>query len=170
MSSESDLVKEFIQEAHTIIQECLDLLDELEQTPDQFKSLDIYGNKMDRIMGTAENIRFLYPEKTSLVLIHDYTKICKTVAYNATAIQNNPAFVITVIGFLLDATELLLHLIEKCESPIEELKSQLKTTFIDRLKWISSKFSESYKGSVGLGRDGMSQDSINDLLKKMGVS
>lgn len=50
-------------------------------------------------MGTSENIRFLYPEKTSFELIHDYSKICKTVAYNSTTLQNNPTFVTTIIGF-----------------------------------------------------------------------
>ena len=169
MSTDQDLVKDFIDESKKLIDECMDLLEELEQKPQQYKSLDVYGNKMDRIMGTSDNIKFLFPEKTAFSLITDYTKICKRVAYNTTMISNNLSFVTTVISFLMDATETLALLIRKCEATAEEAKSQINPAFIERLKWLSGKFKEDYKGSVGLGRDAMNQDSINDLLKKMGL-
>ena len=169
MSSDQDLVKDFIEESKSLIEECLQLLETLEESPQQFKSLDIYGNKMDRIMGTSENIQFLLPEKTAFSLITDYTKICKTVAYNTTAVQNNLQLISIVISFLIDATETLSLLIRKCETTIEEAKTQLNPAFIERIKWLSGKLKEEYQGSVGLGRGAMNQDSINDLLKKMGL-
>ena len=120
-------------------------------------------------MGTAQNVQILYPEIKNFSLISDYAAVCKVVAYKATAIKSNMPFVSVVISFLIDATETLQTLIIKCESPIQDLKAQFNPAFIDRLKWISNKFIDEYKGAVGLGRGGLDQSNLDDLLKKLGI-
>lgn len=169
MSSENEIVQDFIDESETLTNECLGLLEELESNPSEYKKLDSVGNKIDRIMGTAQNVQMLYPEIENLILISDYAAICKVVAYKATAIEQNLQFVSVVISFLIDATETLQILIVKSKSPINELKAQFNPAFLDRLKWISNKFTHEYKGAVGLGRGGLDQTNIDDLLKKLGI-
>ena len=169
MSSNNEIVQDFIQESETLTNECIELLESLESNVSEFNKLDSIGNKIDRIMGTAQNVQMLYPEVKNFILISDYAAVCKVVAYKATAIKNNMSFVSVVISFLIDATETLQTLITKCESPIEDLKAQFNPAFIDRLKWISNKFTDEYKGAVGLGRGGLDQTNIDDLLKKLGI-
>ena len=169
MAFDNEIVQDFIQESESLTNECIDLLEDLESNVSEFKKLDSVGNKIDRIMGTAQNVQILYPEVKNFILISDYAAICKVVAYKATAIQNNLPFVSVVVSFLIDAVETLQTLIVKCESPIQDLKAQFNPAFIDRLKWISEKFTDEYKGSVGLGRGGLNQTNIDDLLKKLGI-
>ncbi len=169
MSFGNEIVQDFIQESETLTNECIELLENLESNISEFKQLESFGNRLDRIMGTAQNVQMLYPEIKNFLLISDYAAICKVVAYKATAIQNNMPFVSVVISFLIDATETLQTLIINCESPIQDLKAQFNPAFIDRLKWISNKFIDEYKGSVGLGRGGLDQTNIDDLLKKLGI-
>lgn len=169
MSSDNEIVQDFIQESETLTNECIELLEELETNVSEYKKLDSVGNKIDRIMGTAQNVQMMYPEIKNFLLISDYAAICKVVAYKATAIQNNLQFASVVISFLIDATETLQTLIIKCESPLSDLKAQFNPAFIDRLKWISNKFTDEYKGSVGLGRGGLDQMNIDYLLKKLGI-
>lgn len=169
MTSDNEIVQDFIQESETLTNECLELLEHLELNVSEFKKLESFGNKLDRIMGTAQNVQMLYPEAKNFLLISDYATICKVVGYKATAIQNNMAFISVVISFLIDATETLQTLIKNCESPVQDLKAHFNPAFIDRLKWISNKFTDEYKGSVGLGRGGLDQTNIDDLLKKLGI-
>jgi hypothetical protein len=46
---------------------------------------------------------------------------------------------------------------------------QFEQAFVDRLKWLSSQFNEKTRGSVGVHSKKMSQEDIDELIKKLGL-
>lgn len=173
MSLDKDIVEDFVSESKSLIEELLNLLESIEGDFSQVRKLSDYGNNVDRIMGGAKSLALLAPPDHALHMIADYAALCKAVGYKASQITDNEQFFNICVGLLLDATENLSHLIQNVNQSVFLLKETIPQAFIERLRWVSNQFSESYSISVGTGSSAgtpnLHQSDIDDLLKKMGL-
>jgi hypothetical protein len=126
-------------------------------------------------MGGAKSLALMAPPEHAIHLIADYSALCKAVGYKASQITDNEKFYDICVAILLDATETLQVLLDKIYEDIPQLKEEIPEAFLERLRWVSQQFNESYSMSVGLGKADkqdeakMKQSEIDDLLKKLGL-
>lgn len=172
MSIDKEIVEEFLNESKSLIDELIDLLESIEGDFSQVKKLADYGNNVDRIMGGAKSLALMAPPEHAIHLIADYSALCKAVGYKASQITDNEKFFDVCVAILLDATENLRELLNNIHQDVNTLKEEIPEAFIERLRWVSKQFNESYSMSVGLGsadQGKMKQTDIDELLKKLGL-
>ena len=162
------ILDDFVQESLSLVEQCIDLLENIEQDPSEVEKLSEFANLIDRVMGGAKSLALNANEDHALHLIGDYCAICKSVGYQGSRIQNNDQLYSITIALLLDAIEMVQVLFKKLDVSRTELKKVFTTTFLDRLKWISFQFSEMEKLSRGQSEK-MQQNEIDELLKKLGL-
>lgn len=168
------LLKEFKLESEELIKELLGILDDVEGRFDQRLELDGYGQKVDRIMGGSKSLAMSVDKKDRLEYIGRYAELCKLVGYKASQIENNEHFYNIVIGFLMDATEMLEEMVITLNTPQEkDLKELVSETFLERLRFINQQFDENTRGTLSIeegdGRNTVDQNEIDDLLKALGI-
>lgn len=172
MSIDKEIVEDFVSESKSLIEDLIDLLESIEGDFSQVSKLSEYGNNVDRIMGGAQSLAMMAPPEHALHLISDYAAVCKAVGYKSSQISDNPQFYDICVALLLDATETLAALLANIHRDGHFLKETLPQAFIERLRWVSHQFSESYSMSVGTGKAAdlkLDQGNIDDLLKKLGL-
>ncbi|AFY01484.1 hypothetical protein Bdt_1795 [Bdellovibrio bacteriovorus str. Tiberius] len=171
MSIDKEIVEDFVNESKSLIEELLDLLEGIEGDFSQVRKLADYGNNVDRIMGGAKSLALMAPPEHALHMISDYAALCKAVGYKASQITGNEQFFHVCVGLLLDATETLETLLENIHKDSSFLRETIPQAFIERLRWVSNQFNESYSASVdtGMAPSKMNQFEIDDLLKKLGL-
>lgn len=165
---DKEILNDFLKESKKLIDPMIELLESIEGDFSKRNQLEDFGNQVDRIMGGAKSLALLVSENHSLHLVSDYTALCKAVGYKASQIQDNPQFYDVCVAFLLDATETLNDLLTRLDEPADVLKKEISNTFLERLRWISNQFTESFRGTVGTS-NGMDQFAIDDLMKKLGL-
>lgn len=167
----TEILNEFIIESKTIIKKSNDVLEKVEGEMVQAPKLQDYGNFVDRIMGGARSIAVLAKPGHAVNLVADYAALCKAVGYKASQINNNPQFFDICVALLQDATENLESLLDNLDKSPEALRATISSTFLDRLRWVSNKFSSEFRasvGSAGSGGKSLEQNEIDNLMKKMG--
>lgn len=171
MSIDKEIVEDFVGESKSLIEDLVDLLESIEGDFSQVKKLADYGNNVDRIMGGAKSLALMAPPDHALHMIADYSDLCKAVGYKASQITDNEQFYDICVAILLDATETLRSLINNIHQSTAALKQTIPTAFIERLRWVSQQFNESYSMSVEAGGAAakMKQTDIDDLLKRLGL-
>lgn len=162
------ILNDFVLESLNLVDQCLELLESIEQDPSEVERLSEFANLIDRVMGGAKSLALGASPEHALHLIGDYCAICKSVGYQGSRIQNNDQLYSVTVALLLDAVEMVKTLFQKLEVSRSELKKIFTTTFLDRLKWISFQFDEMDKKTRGAG-DKMQQNEIDELLKKLGL-
>ncbi len=164
---DESILKDFTEESLILVDQCIDLLETIENDPSEVEKLKDFANRIDRVMGGAKSLALIAPPEHALNLIGDYCAICKSVGYQGAQIQNNDQFYNVVVALLLDAVEMTKVLFNRLDSSVTELKKIFSITFLERLKWISLQYDEIEKRR----HDGkkMGQNEIDDLLKKLGL-
>ncbi len=174
MSLDAELLNDFFKESNTLVEELVELLETMESDYSQFEKLSEFGNKIDRIMGTARSLAMMAEPEHGLNLIADYTSLCKIVAYKSVENKINESLYDVTVALLLDATEALHILIPQIELPVSRLKNLISPQFIDRVKWVSEQlakrqtFLPATKPGATTGAPTLGQNEIDDLMKKMG--
>ncbi len=172
-SPDDPILKDFQDESKALIEKMISILDQCEGSFSQVKSLEEYGQTVDRIMGGATSLAMALATPSARVQqIGDYAGVCKAVGYKASQIKGNEQFYDICVALLQDATEVLEALVDNLfEQGEQNLKSVLNQPFIDRLKWVSDKFGAEYRASVDVNKKSgpMDQAEIDDLLKKLGL-
>ncbi len=169
-----EILKEFQTESKDLINQMMDILELCEQANAQEQSLEQYGQLVDRIMGGAKSLALQVQKDHLIHKIGDYAAICKAVGYKASQLKNNHQFFEICVALLLDATEMLILMIDSITIATKvEIKDLLSKTFLDRLRWVSDQFGTEYRASVDVkkGQEAkkMDQSEIDDLLKKLGL-
>lgn len=170
---DGDILKEFEIESKSLIESLIEILERCEGDFAQVKSLEQYGQTVDRIMGGASNIALVTGDSNHVIhKIADYSAVCKAVGYKASQIKDNESFYDICVALLLDATEALREMVNVCtdDQGQEKVRALMTPAFIDRLRWVSKQFSAEYSSSVGVKTTSskMGQDDIDELLKKLG--
>jgi chemotaxis protein histidine kinase CheA len=178
MSEDSDLQQmmlvEFQKEAKTLLNTLYETLESIDDDYSKSKDLENYGQVVDRIMGGAKILALDFDESHFTHQIGNYAELCKAVSYKASQIQDNESLFCICLAFLMDATDVLKDMINGLSSNTKlEMKSFFNHAFLDRLKWISGKFSSEVRASVsfdtGNAEEVMDQNAIDDLMKKLGL-
>lgn len=176
MSIDKEIVKDFVNESKTLIEDLIDLLEGIEGDFSQVQKLAEYGNGVDRVMGGAKSLAMSAPADHAVHLISDYTALCKAVGYKASQIKDNQNLFDVCVATLLDGSETLSTLLDRIDEPLSTLKNSIPQAFIERLRWVSGKFSDDIAASVGTGASGsdpskqkLKQNEIDELLKKLGL-
>jgi len=159
----------FKEESSGLIEDLLAILNEIEGEPDQHQRLEEFGQKVDRIMGSAKTL-FSTLSNSTVQSIGAYAELCKILGYQGSQIENNEELYSIVVAFLIDATETLKTMTQSLGTASEKsAKEWLSSTFLDRLKWISSKFGTQTRKTIAGGTaDGTTQDEILKVLKSLG--
>lgn len=175
MALDKEIVDDFVNESKSLIEGLLDLLEGIEGDFSQVRKLAEYGNNVDRIMGGAKSLGLMAPPGHPIHMISDYAALCKAVGYKASQIIDNEQFYDICVALLLDATETLNDLINGIDKDGKYLRETIPQAFIERLRWVSNQFNESYSMSVGAGGGSASSDKklhqseIDSLMKKLGL-
>lgn len=168
-----DIIKEFVIESKSVIKDSTAVLDKVEGEMVQSKKLQEYGNLVDRIMGGAKSIAATAPPDHAVNLLSDYAALCKAVGYKASQITDNEQFFDICVALLQDATETLDSLLDNLDKSPIELRNLISNAFLERLRWVSNKFSKEYNASVGVSNSGaksLEQSEIDNLMNKMGFA
>lgn len=166
---DKEIVEEFVSESKDLIQQLLKILENIEGDFAKVAQLAEYGNLADRIMGGAKSLALTAPDSQALGVIADYASLCKLVSYKASQITSNVQLFEVCVALLLDGTETLALLVDKIEMSADEIKKMIPTAFIERLRWVSGRFSEAYNETVEPKKAAMNQSEIDILMAKLGL-
>ena len=171
-----EILKDFVKETKSLIAQMHETLQDAEEGLALAQGLENYGQMVDRIMGGARIIALDVKDKNHPIhKVADYTGICKAVGYKTSQIKDNLSFYQICIALLMDATDILEELMNQIEKGTANfnLKEIMSQTLIDRLKWVSGKFSEEYRESIEIKSENkaskMTQDEIDKLIAKLGL-
>jgi hypothetical protein len=168
-----DMLKDFCDESKGLCEQLDEILDKVESdVTTQVKHLEGFGQIVDRIMGGAKILALDYPPEHPVHAIGTFTELCKLIGYKASQVTNNPNLTTVVVAFLQDAMETLEALLEEIVSPQPQHVSEFITmTFIDRLKWLATKFDENLRATVAVSKESAqsTQNDVEALLRQMGV-
>jgi hypothetical protein len=140
--------------------------------PTQNQPLEEFGQKVDRIMGSAKTMEMTCDNPDEFEMIGRYAELCKVIGYKGSQIDNNAELVNVTVGLLFDATETLEKLIEMVGKDHTMERGQvISEPFLERLKWLSTQFSDDLRSSLALDKSpstGSSQgfNSIDEVLDK----
>lgn len=168
MALDPQVLQEFTVESEKIIISLIAILNQVRGNPSVATKLEDFGNQVDRIMGAAQSLALAMSDDHALDLISDYSSICKSIAYRAAKVGDNPPFYNICVGLLTDGTKALQILIQGIHLPFETLKKSVDLTMIERFRWVSEQAQNDPEGLGGLDDGKLSQTDVDDLIKKIG--
>jgi hypothetical protein len=149
----NEILIEFQSESKALIVQLMQILESVEAEPSLYKSLEQYGQIVDRIMGAAKSLNQMIPHNAKLETIGNFAALGKVIGYKASQVGNNEQLVTVAVALLLDATEVLGQLndtlLETGSTANGEL---LSDTFLDRLKWLATKFDETLRATLAIDK------------------
>ena len=157
-----EIVVGFTEEADTLYDQLLDILESYEDNPEQ-KKLEEFGQVIDRVMGAAKSIE---AQRTG-----SFSELGKTISYKASQSMDRELLNI-VVAVLFDTVEILQKINKKIKTDKTENLPDIKLDrFSTRLRWLSDKFQNIDRASVAIseGTQETDQKSIDDLLASLGL-
>ncbi len=161
------ILEDFKEGSLDLISECIVLLETIQDNALEVEKLNDFASRIDRVMVGAKSLALMAPKDHALNLVADYCAICKSVGQQGSQVFNNDQLCSVVVALLLDAVEMIQDLFTKMDLTAEELKKSLTSTFLDRLKWISSQYDE-LKKNRNNGKK-LAQNEIDEVLRKLGL-
>lgn len=179
--SYKEIVDEFCQESTKQLSELEELLYSLEEDLTNKALLEKFGQIIDRMMGAAKSM-----EMNEVGVMCELGKV---LGYKSSQV-NDAALLGIVVAVLFDTVEILSKLVEFLAAGKKlQLAEISMTAFVSRMKWLSEKFSHVQRASVTIAASAEelasaknisgvesgkkvgapAQDSIDDLLKQLGV-
>lgn len=149
-----EIIEEFKSESHELVQHLLSILEEAEDDFTKVRSLDTYGQIVDRIMGGAKTIAVTDPSLTTVEAIGKYSELCKAIGYKGSQIKDNVQLYNVTVGVLLDGTEMLDEMLDGMVVGNEKSVDDFMTShFLERLTWLAGQFGDEYRSSVEIRSD-----------------
>ena len=140
---DQEILNDFRTESNQLVAELEEIIEALESsTPGQFptESLKEFSQKIDRIMGAAKTLLMMAPEHPGLIFLANISEMCKTMGYQAAALQKAPLLPIFA-GFWADTVEVINELLaclgseQECRVLVADKSASLKK----RLSWLADK-------------------------------
>lgn len=159
----NEIVESFCLESRELTEKLEALLDDYEQNQTKVALLEEFGQVIDRIMGAAKSI--------GADKVGHYCELGKIISYKASQSDDHKLLEI-VTAVLFDTLDILNDLIENIKvKRNEELDGMNTDAIAKRLLWLEEKFSHIQRASVSVHSHGKqeSQDSVDELLKKLGI-
>jgi hypothetical protein len=164
-----EIINVFQQEANTLLVDLRQIIEKLEDVEDDFPKelLEEFGNKTDRIMGTATTFTEICPGHPVLIQIGNFCELCKVTSYKASTL-NDANLIPIFTGFWADTVDMLQELVTNVNDPqkVMTMTRGYIPTLHKRLLWLAEQIVAIYKN-----RDIKDKAIINvdGLLKKLGV-
>lgn len=157
-----EVVDEFCQESKVLLKELEGILDNLEDEPENAALLEEFGQKIDRIMGSAATL--------GADEIATFCELGKTIGYKSSQHPDQKVRDITV-AILFDAVDLLKKMFSSIENKDSKDLKELNTdAFVSRLKWLSEKFKDIDRSSCDYtAGENEDQVDIDNLLESLGL-
>lgn len=159
-----EVVVEFCDETVLLIDELEDILESLEDEIEDASLLESFGQKIDRVMGSAATL--------GADQIAKYCELGKIIGYKSSQADDIKIREV-VVAILFDTLDLLRKMIDGLKDQNEDALSQINTeAFGTRLIWLSEKFKDINRSSVAYNES--EQNSINDndidnLISSLGL-
>ena len=154
-----EVVEEFCDESDKLCEQLLDHVDDLEEDPTNNEILELFGQKIDRIMGAAKSLE---ADKTGKLC-----ELSKKIGYKASQ-SHDEALLTLVQATLADSVEILQTLIKSIRTEgVEKTDDINLSAFIKRLYWVTEKFKDIERASVSTDEENMDQVEIDSFLKNM---
>ena len=162
--SMKEIVEDFCKEASELFMELQDVLEVLEENPDDSAELENFGQIIDRVMGAARSI--------GADEIATFCELGKTIGYKSSQIDDISLLNI-VVAVLFDAVDILIKMVDQLKTGNPHSLEGLSTeAFVSRLNWLSDKFKDIERSSCAMDGEGegdMDQSSIDDLMASLGL-
>lgn len=159
--SMKEIIIDFCDEAEQLFDQLQASLEKLEDNPNNTPELEKFGQVIDRIMGAAKSI--------GASEIATFCELGKVIGYKSSQITDVPLIEV-VVAVLFDSLDLLRKMILALKSGNDKVMGQLNTkAFVTRLKWLSDKFKAIERSSVAIDKNNLSQGSIDELMKSLGL-
>lgn len=146
MEFDPELVEAFQGECKDLVAKLDQILDQLDQgqsLDETKKSLELYGQIIDRMMGAAKAL--------SMKRIASFCELGKMMGYKSSQSDDESLHQL-VIAFLFDATEQVRELIDQLpQSEDENHPMPQAASLLSRLKWLMEKFKHIERASVEIG-------------------
>ncbi len=166
---DKDIINGFQQEANSLLKDLKEIIEKLEDVEDVFpkKLLEEFGNKTDRIMGTATTFTQMCPGHPVFIQIGNFCELCKMTSYKASTL-NEVSLIPIFTGFWADTVDMLQELVNNVGNP-EKVKSMTRDyipTLQKRLVWLAQQIV-----AISKSKDikEKAQINVDGLLKKIGI-
>lgn len=159
--SMKEIIIEFCNESDELIVQLEEHLEIVEEDLSKKEHLEKYGQIIDRIMGASKSI--------GAKEIATLSELGKTIGYKASQVEDE-ALLEIVVAILFDSLVIMKKLIKEVRTGNATNFAQLNTqAFVTRLQWLSEKFKDIERASCSVDNSNLSQNSIDDLLKNLGL-
>lgn len=162
--SMKEVVDEFCTESEELFSKLEDILEQLEDSPENRALLEEFGQVIDRVMGSAKTL--------GADEIATFCELGKIIGYKSSQVEDQ-ALVNVVIAVLFDAVDLLQKMLNQLKTGNTHLLNDMNTeAFATRLKWLSDKFKNIDRASCSYdsqSSENLEQSSIDDLMKSLGL-
>ena len=174
--SMKEVVDDFCLEALSLFGELEDILDDLEENPNNSQQLEKFGQIIDRVMGAAKS---LGADQAGTMC-----ELGKIIGYKSSQVEDANLREIT-IAVMFDLVDILIQMIKNLQAGKGLTLTEINTdAFVKRLKWLSEKFKAIERSSVAVVADdvaeaadaatakdagSMDQGNIDDLLGSLGL-
>lgn len=176
-----ELIQEFQKEAQAILKDLELELDQCEEDSRLSAHMASVGQRVDRIMGAAQSLALAveksHPLSQTLHQMGEIARVGKALAYKASQLTSkDEEFWHASVAFLQDTVEFLQNTARSL-NPEQQSPSDAAREFdrvLRRLNWLVQQFPEHWKASIDTSHgkephSPLSQDEINELLKRFGV-
>ena len=158
-----EIIEEFCKESKALLEEAEGFLEAAEDGMDTKKNLENFGQRVDRIMGSAKTIAMVNGSKT-LQSISLITELGKTIGYKGSQVSEEALHKI-VVAFLFDATDALANLVDSLAAGEVDSETDYNT-ILERLRWISTKFDPNLSATL---KTHSPEEEVRELLKRLGL-
>lgn len=159
--SMKEILIDFCDEASSLFDQLETSLNLIEEDPTNTKELEKFGQVIDRIMGAAKSI--------GATEIATFCELGKVIGYKSSQIKEIPLIEV-VVAVLFDSVDMLRKMNQSLRDGHGESIDNLNTkAFVTRLNWLSAKFKDIERSSCAVPEGNMKQQSIDELMKSLGL-
>lgn len=157
-----EIIKDFCEESNALLLEAEGYLETAEEGLDQKQNLELFAQRIDRIMGGAKSLAMTYNAKT-LTGIGLISEFCKVLGYKSAQLEEEDFYQL-VIAFLFDSLDSMQGLLKALNEGNKDQDMDYER-LVDRLKWISEKFDSSLRATL---KSKAPAEEVKELLKRLG--
>ena len=153
--SMKEVVDDFCTESETLLNQLQDVLDDMEDGPENSANFEKFGQIIDRIMGAAATLQ--------ADQISKFAELGKAIGYKSSQVDDIDLRNI-VTAILFDTVDLFQKIITGIKTGDSESLETLNTdAFVSRLQWLKEKFKNVERASVEMGGgEKVSNDDIDE--------
>lgn len=142
---QDEILKEFIEESKTIVQDAKSILVRIQENLDLYPDLSKYSNAVDRIMGGSATVALGFSKDHPLHIVTDYTLTCKVLSVQLIQFANDKNLLKNCLMMLIETTEIVEKIIASLHLPNIDVRNLVPPNFIERVKELSIHFQQSKK-------------------------